>query len=259
VLDRQRFIGSAKGTYRVYGDGVGPSVKAKLYGEIHAIGKGSRVRQDETVEQLPKDFGWVLGAQIGAWGFAEGRSHANFYLRFAKGLGSFDELEIPKGFDLTKKVGKASEFLVGTSINVEMGRGGVLFGGYSRRFVDADDNEIDHDDGWEYIVDVRPHHAIAGDFEAALDLSYQARFPKGLSPTALVALDPAIFQIAPMLIYSPFGTGSYARPHFRLIYRAAHLNEGARDQYPLDDRRRLRSWVHFLGVQAEWWFNSTYR
>lgn len=259
ILDRQRFIATAKGTYRVYGDGVGTSLKVKLYGELHAIGKGSRVREDETVEQLPKDFGWVLGAQLGAWGFAQGRSHANFYLRYGRGLGAFDELELPDGFDLMRKTSGASELLVGASINYEFGRGGVIFGGYSRRFVDADGNMLDPDDGWEYIADIRPHHAITGDIEGAVDLSYQARFPKGLSPTAGIALDPAIFQIAPMLIYTPFGTGTYDRPHFRLIYRAAHLNEGARDQYPLDDRRRRRSWVHYLGVQAEWWFNSTYQ
>ena len=39
----------------------------------------------------------------------------------------------------------------------------------------------------------------------------------------------------------------------------ARLNEGARDLYVPDDPRRAETWVHFLGVQAEWWFNSTYR
>ena len=44
------------------------------------------------------------------------------------------------------------------------------------------------------------------------------------------------------------------------VYAAAHLNDAARDRlYPLDDPRRLRPWVHYLGLQAEWWFNSTYR
>jgi hypothetical protein len=62
-----------------------------------------------------------------------------------------------------------------------------------------------------------------------------------------------------MIVYSPFGVGSYDRPAFRLVYRAAHLNRGARDLYPLDDARRDRAWVHYLGLQAEWWFNSSYR
>ena len=87
------------------------------------------------------------------------------------------------------------------------------------------------------------------------------RFPRGLSPATLSAADPAVFQIAPMALYSPFGPGSYARPQLRLVYRAAHLNAAARDQlYALEDPRRTLEWVHFLGVQAEWWFNSsTYR
>jgi hypothetical protein len=44
------------------------------------------------------------------------------------------------------------------------------------------------------------------------------------------------------------------------VYRAAHLNEAARDLYVPMDPRHEHEWVHFLGVQAEWWFNSsTYR
>jgi hypothetical protein len=55
------------------------------------------------------------------------------------------------------------------------------------------------------------------------------------------------------------GPSAYDRPQLRLVYRAARLNEGARDLYVPDDPRRAETWVHFLGVQAEWWFNSTYR
>ena len=50
------------------------------------------------------------------------------------------------------------------------------------------------------------------------------------------------------------------RPQLRLVYRAAHLNEAARDEFVPDDPRQGREWTHFLGFQAEWWFNSsTYR
>jgi hypothetical protein len=70
-------------------------------------------------------------------------------------------------------------------------------------------------------------------------------------------MDPSVFQVAPMVIYSPFGGGSLARPQFRLVYRAAHLNAGARDLYPMEDPRQNQSWVHYVGLQAEWWFNST--
>lgn len=259
-LDRQRMVASAKGDYRVWGDGVGPSVKAKLYVELQSLPEGTRTRQDESIETLPSDFGYTVGAQLGAWGFTHGRSHANLFARWSQGLTAFDELQLPEGFDATRRTfPDASELLFALSGNYEFPGGGMLVGAYSRRFVDADPNMNDRDDGWEYIVDIRPHLLLVDDVELGVDVSYQARFPRGLSPTTLTALDPAVVQLAPMLIYSPFGTGSYARPQLRLVYRAAHLNEGARDLYPLDDRRRGRSWVHFLGLQAEWWFNSTYR
>jgi hypothetical protein len=135
-----------------------------------------------------------------------------------------------------------------------------MLGGYSRRFTDADPATEDVDDGWEYVVDTRPRVQLLDALDAAVDLSWQVRFPRGLDPVTLQAMDPAVLQVAPMLVYSPFGPGGYARPQFRMLYRAAHLNEAARSQlYPLEDPRRARTWSYFLGVQAEWWFNSTYR
>jgi hypothetical protein len=69
-----------------------------------------------------------------------------------------------------------------------------------------------------------------------------------------------VFQIAPMLAWSPMGPSSYDRPQLRLFYRAAHLNQAALDLYVPDDPRHDHEWVHFFGVAAEWWFNSsTYR
>jgi hypothetical protein len=41
------------------------------------------------------------------------------------------------------------------------------------------------------------------------------------------------------------------------VYRAAFLNEGARDLYEPADPRHDDKVTHFLGFQAEWWFNST--
>jgi hypothetical protein len=88
-------------------------------------------------------------------------------------------------------------------------------------------------------------------------VSYQARFPQGLNPTTLRAEDPGVFQIAPMIVFSPMGPSAYDRPQLRFVYRAAHLNEGALDLYVPDDPRHRHDWVYFLGVQAEWWFNSS--
>ncbi len=259
-MDRQRYVASARATYRLRDPAGGmPGLEVKLYGELQGLPHGTRRREDDTEERLPSDFGWTVGAQLGAWGFAQGRSHANLFARFSQGLTAIDELALPQGFDATRKTfPDASEFLLAMSTNVELGRASVLAGGYLRRFEGANPSPT-RADGWEYIADVRPHGQIAGDVEAALDLSYQARFPRALSPTELLAMDPAVFQIAPMILYSPFGRGSYDRPQMRVVYRAARLNDAARDLYAMDDPRRGHAWVHYLGLQAEWWFNSTYR
>ncbi|HET6612222.1 MAG TPA: carbohydrate porin [Kofleriaceae bacterium] len=257
-LDRQRFITTAKVTYQYVHPLV--STKLKLYGEAEMLPSGTRLLPDDSPEKLPGDFGWTLGAELAAWMPDRGATHANLFVRFSEGLTAFDELAVPAGFDRERQVFPgASELVIGASANFEYRYGGVLAGGYARRFADADPNSADRDDGWEYILDTRPTFFIGRGLGAGVDVSYQVRFPEGIDPTELIALDPAVFQIAPMAIYSPFGTGSYARPQFRFVYRAAHLNRGARDLYAIDDPRRDRPWVHYLGVQAEWWFNSTYR
>jgi len=259
-LDRQRYIVTARSSYRAWGAPQGPALKLKVYGDFQALPDGRRLRDDDTVEKLPSDAGWSLGGQAGFWGFAQGQSHVNLFLRYSRGLSAYDELDPPMDFDADKKSAGASELVLGLSGNYEYPRGGVLVGAYSRRFRDGDPSTSDVDDGWEYIADARPRVRVVDAVEAAADVSWQVRFPKGISATELTAADPAIFQIAPMAIYSPFGPGSYARPQFRLVYSAAHLNDAARDQlYPLEDPRRSHVWVHYLGLQAEWWFNSTYR
>jgi len=259
-LDRQRYIMTARSSYRVWGAPEGPALKLKLYGDLQLLPDGHRLREDDSVEKLPSDAGWSLGGQAGFWGFAQGQSHVNVFLRYSRGLSAYDELDPPIDVDADKKSSGASELVLGLSGNYEYPRGGVQVGAYSRRFRDGDPATSDVDDGWEYIADARPRFRVVDAIEAAADVAWQVRFPKGISPTELMAMDPAIFQIAPMAIYSPFGPGSYARPQFRLVYAAAHLNDAARDQlYPLEDPRRSHVWVHYLGLQAEWWFNSTYR
>jgi hypothetical protein len=132
-----------------------------------------------------------------------------------------------------------------------------MLGALSRRLVDADADSMDADDGWEYALDARPLARIVPDWYVGADISYQARFPRGLNPITLRAEDPAVFQIAPMIAFSPMGPSAYDRPQLRLVYRYAHLNEAALDTYVPDDPRHSHATVHYVGVQAEWWFNST--
>jgi hypothetical protein len=262
-LDRQRLIGSASATYFLAAAPEEVNAKIKVHGELQGLPSGTRLRAgDETPEELPSDWGTTLGAQLGVWGMAPAdagyRRHANLFARWSKGLAAFDELAPPSGFDTELKVfPRASELVVGLGANWDDRWGHVLFGGYARRFVDADPNERDLDDGWEYAVDVRPMAHLYEGLFAGVDVSYQARFPRGLMPSTQLAADPSVVSVAPMLALSPMGPSGYDRPQLRLVYRVARQNDGARALYAEDDPRRTRSVMHFLGVQAEWWFNST--
>ena len=53
------------------------------------------------------------------------------------------------------------------------------------------------------------------------------------------------------------GRGMYRRPQFRLVYTASWLNDDARSLFPRFDERRDKGWQHYLGIQVEWWMNSS--
>jgi len=260
-LNRQRLIASAGASYILDGGPGGVSVKGKVYGELHHIGSGSFQRDDLTYEELPEDSGYLVGAELSVFGMqpigSKFRRHLNLYLRYAKGLAAFDPLSEPTSFGTDLKTTKASELTFGASGNWDEPYGNLMIGALSRRFIDASGEDQDPNDGWEYTLDARPLARLARDWFFGADVSYEARFPQGLNPITLTAEDPAIFQIAPMFVFSPMGPSGYDRPQIRLVYRAAYLNEGALDDYVPGDVRHTRPWVHYLGVQAEWWFNSS--
>ncbi len=263
-LNRQRIVASLTGEATLIDGGPkGWSAKAKVHGEFASIGSGTRRRSDGTAEALPSDTGIRVGAQLGAWLPAhrntpnEMSGFANLFMRYSAGLSAYDDLATPSSFgpDL-RTFGAASELTMGVATGGNAGSGNVLVAAKARRFVDADVNSQDPDDGWEYVVDARPLVKVTDSFYAGADLSYQVRFPRGINPISQVASDPAVAQIAPMLVFAPMGGGALDRPQIRLVYRAAHLNQGARDLYVPDDIRHYNAWVHYLGVQAEWWFNA---
>ncbi len=261
-LNRQRIVGSASATYLMIDRPESANFKLKVHGEVHALGDGTRRRStDGTFEDLPADTGYLIGAQVGTFGYAPSklnyRRHLNLFARYARGLAAFDEIAPPTSFGGDLKSKRASELSFGASGNWDHPLGNVMFGALSRRFVDADNNSTDFDDGWEYAIDVRPLAALGKGVFAGADLSYQARFPRGLNPVTQRAEDPGVFQIAPMLVFSPMGPSGYDRPQIRLVYRAARFNAAARDLFVDQDPRQDQTWTHFLGVQAEWWFNSS--
>ena len=264
-LNRQRIIASATASYLMMRDPKLPSMKVKLHGEVHTLPSGTRARVDESgaptgqLESLPADSGYLIGAELSVFGRSSVgyRDHVNLFARYAKGLAAFDELAPPTSFGSDLKTSNASELSFGLSGNVDLPYGNCMVGALSRRFIDADDNTVDHDDGWEYALDARPLVRVLPDVFVGADLSYQARFPRGLNPYTERAEDPAILQIAPMIVYSPIGPSAYDRPQLRAVLSIAHLNQGALDEYVPDDPRHAHGTVYYLGFQAEWWFNSS--
>lgn len=261
-LNRLRTIVSARGAYtRLADDDDGTNLRATLYGELHGLGAGTRRRaSDATLEALPSDWGTTLGVELTAWrapGEAGRTRAASLFAKWSKGLAAFDELAAPTSFDAELRTfAKASELVLGAGGSWDAARYHVVAATYLRRFIDADVNTRDRDDGWEYAANLRPavrlhDHGVY----AALDLGYEARFPKGLQPTTQAAADATIVSVAPMLTFHPTGTSAWSRPELRLVYRAAHQNDGALALYAPEDPR-ARTWTHFLGVSAEWWFNS---
>ena len=260
-LDRQRFVASGSVAYIKDGGPGHLSIKGKLHGELHELGAGTSKRDDGTYQNLPADSGYLIGGELSLYGFqpvdSKFRRHVNVFARYAKGLASFDELAPPTTVGPDLKVSNASEVTLGLSGNYDHDLGNVMLAILARDVTDATGDANDPNDGWEYTLDVRPLAKLGKGFFAGADISYQARFPRGLNNITLRAEDPAVFEIAPMVVFSPMGPSGYDRPQIRFVYRGAHLNEGALDLYVPDDPRHGHPWVHFLGVEAEWWFNST--
>jgi hypothetical protein len=260
-LNRQRLIGSLGLSY-IFDGGPGKiSAKVKLYGELHHIGPGQFQRDDMSIEDLPADGGYLVGAELSVFGMqpvgSKFRRHLNLYMRYAKGLAAFNPLEAPTAFGPDSKTTLANELQFGVSGNWDERFGNLMLGVLSRRFIDGSGEDMDPANGWEYAIDARPLGRISRDWYFGADVSYEARFPQGLNPITLQAEDPGIFQVAPMFVFSPMGPSGYDRPQLRFVYRAAYLNQGALDDYVPGDVRHTRPWEQYLGVQAEWWFNSS--
>ncbi len=234
-------------------------MKAILYGETQEISAG--VMQDPTSQQqvaLPQDVGFVAGAQVGFW-TGERDTHANVFFRYAHGLAAYDPLAIPTTFANNRTTGDSQDVVVAASGNFETGAFGILGGAYYRYFSDGSESPTSLHRFSEGTVDVRPQVYIGNYFGVALDASFQARrfaYPDPSSPTGS-ALLASMWRFALMPYFSPTGRGSYRRPQFRIIYALSVPNDGYRAQFPADDFRAQRDVQHYLGLNVEWWFNSS--
>lgn len=263
VLNRQRFIGSAKVSHIIpVGDGAG--IKAVAYAEVHQLSAGQRETQPRVFETLPSDGGFVVGAQVGAFtGDRDG--HVNLFVRYAAGLAAYGEFASPNQLSVDHTTSGAHELLISLGGNWEKGPFGIMAGGYFRSFRNASTG-LDYGDVDEGIFALRPQVFFGEIAGLAVEGSFQAQ-QRGVVTLADAAsgqpasttgpFSASLWRFGVMPFLSPAGRGDYSRPQFRLIYALTSRSVGAMALYPLDDVYSIRRTEHFFGLGAEWWFNSS--
>ncbi len=257
LMDRVRLIGSLRAEQPVEVGGL--SGKLVGYGEVHRLGEGVAEDVEKVRQLMPSELGTTLGVEASVWGFGE-RGFANLFLRHATGIAALGELATPtSGLAQDGSVTDTTSTRVAMSAGFGAGRFDLIAGAYADWFSDADKVNYDGDDFYEGTISLRPSYRVAGGYKQAFEFSYQGHRSNGLSPRTDTFLVPAIFKAAIIPTLSA-GTGRFARPELRLIYEVSVLNDGAQEQYPAEDVRRRGAIHHYLGIGAEWWFNSsTYR
>ncbi len=262
-LDRPRVVETFKFTQLFRNGRVFRKPKAGMkviaYGEVQEIGAG--VYTDPVSQQqsaLPSDWGFLAGAQVGFW-TGERDTHVNMFVRYAHGLAAYDMLAVPTTFANNHTTGDSQEVLFAVGGNWEKDWFGILGGAYYRYFSDGSEAPTSLQRYSEGTIDVRPQVYLGNYFGVALDASYQARryaYPNLTSNTGS-ALFASMWRFALMPYFSPFGRGSYKRPQFRAIYALSIPDSGFRSLYPAEDVRSQRDVQHYLGLNVEWWFNSS--
>lgn len=267
ILNRQRFIGSAKASH-IFPIGEG-GIKLVAYGEAHRLPAGQRESKiPQKFEDVPGDGGVVIGGQVSAYTGQRG-THLNLYFRYATGLAAYGDFATPSELGVDKTASGAREILGALGGNWEIGPFGLLAGAYIRSFRNAS-KALDFDDVDEGIVALRPQIffgeigglAVEGSYQAqqrgvlaAIDTSADGAVTPVPVPTG--GLNASLFRIGVVPFFSPAGRGSFSRPQIRVIYVATFRDQGARSLYPQDDVFSLHKVEHFFGFGAEWWFNSS--
>jgi maltoporin len=134
---------------------------------------------------------------------------------------------------------------------------GLLVGGYLRWFRDGDPSATSTQKYDEAILVARPQIYFGDHWGLAIEGSFQERRYAWLDPQTNAPLSASMWRAGVIPYFSPAGRGSYKRPQLRLLYAASFRNDGARELYPQEDVFAQRKVEHFLGVGAEWWFNSS--
>lgn len=256
LLDRPRFVLSDKFVYHVWDRALPKGLKFVLYNELHLLSAGTRQTDTGATEALPSDAGYMVGAEASAYDSAT-RSFANVFVRYAQGLAAYDPLGIPFSVGAVIETTRARELRLGFSANWERGMFGVQAGGFFRYFRDADPTAFARSSLTEAVLVARPTAWFGEYAGVSLDLSYQHRETSMLDELTGAPVSGNLWKVGVIPFISPAGRGSYTRPHLRLIYSMTIRDSGARAMYPSLDVRSQESLEHFLGIGAEWWFNSS--
>lgn len=258
TLDRPRTIASTKITQFFHGFNAPQGFKASLYAEGHYLPSGTQETSGITVrppQELPADTGFVIGGQATGYGFGERDGHVHLFARYARGVAAYGELAAPSTLDVDKTA-SASEFLVATAGNFQIDRFAVMMGAYARLFDASMGAEYSANKYWEGIFSTRPQVYLTEHTGVATELSYQFKNRKILDDEGRHRV-PAVWRVSVLPMITPMGWGSYQRPMIYGVYTATFRNQAAQDSYPVEDPRADRSMEHYLGLHAEWWFNSS--
>ncbi len=260
LLNRQRWIGSARLEQQIFFGHSGAGVKMVGYGEAHRLPAGQReTAQPSVYEDVSAETGFVVGAQLGAFSGAHD-THLNAFVRYARGLAAYGELAAPGQLAADHTTAGARELVVAAGGNFEYDRFAIMAGGYFRSFRNAS-RALDFGDVDEGILIARPQVWFVDWAGLALEGSIQVQQRGVLAPTgdggALAPLVAKMPRVGVIPFLSPAGRGSYSRPVIWLVYSAGFRDAAARALYPVDDPFATRKVEQFIGFGAEWWFGST--
>ena len=255
-LDRPRMVVAGRLTWWPFGRRARTGMKAILYGEGHFLAAGTRRNEEGFDEPLPEDAGYVVGAQVGAY-LADLNTFANLFVRYGRGLGAYDPLGVPFRAGSVIQTGRAEEFRVALSANWEVDVFGLQVGAYYRYFRDADPNVFGRGSISEGSINLRPMVWLDRFVGIAADVSYSGMAASAISEVTGDPVGGNLFKVGIVPFISPFGRGTYTRPHLRLIYSLTVRDEGTRALYPALDPRSANDVEHFFGIGVEWWFSSS--
>ena len=187
-------------------------MKWVAYSEGHGLPSGTYREDDLDLQLLPSDWGFLIGGELSLYQ----KNRANFFnlfVKYATGLATVDELQIPTKASLMEKTAGSQEYLVGTSANYESRDWAILWGSYARYYLDADDNVYDFDDRFEFATAIRPTYFISENFHLLTEASIQVLRPNGISPVTQEHDVPMAFQFAVMPTLAA-SKGSFSRPTY---------------------------------------------